>query len=73
LVRIGGVGEVPSIEVGTGHVIATSRTQQLAVVTLQLYAALWTILADILLFRLGFGKFCFGRGDFSLHRFRLAR
>jgi hypothetical protein len=42
-------------------------------VTLQFYAALWTVLADIFFFRLGLGKFCFGWGNFSLHRFRLAR
>ena len=59
-IRIGGVGEVPSIEVGTGHVITTARTQQLAVVTLQFYAALRTILADIFLLRFEFGKFRFG-------------
>src|SRR6185295_12037494 len=67
--RIDGVGEVPSIEVGTGHVVTTAWTQQFAVVTLQFYAALRTILADILLLWLGLGKFYFDRG--GVHRFSL--
>jgi hypothetical protein len=70
LIRIDGIGEVPSIEVGTGHIVATPLAQQLAVVTLELDAALWTILADVFLFRFWFGKLSFGRGNFSLHRFR---
>ena len=72
-IRIGGVGEVPSIEVGTRHVITAACTQQLTVIAMQFHAALGTVLTDILLFRLGFGKFCFGPGGFSLHRFDLAR
>ena len=73
LIRIDGIGEVPSIEVGTGHVITPPWTHQLAVVTLQLYVALWTVLADIFLFRFGFGTLCFGRGNyFSLHGLGLA-
>ena len=60
MARIDRVGEVPSIEVGTGHVITTARTQQLAVATLQFYGALRAILAEIFLFRFGFCKFCFG-------------
>jgi hypothetical protein len=43
------------------------------VVTLQLYVALWAVLADIFLFLFGFGKLCFGRGNyFGLHRLGLA-
>ena len=42
-------------------------------VTLQFYVALWTVLADIFLFRLEPGKFWFGRGNFSLHLRMLVR
>ena len=67
-IRVDGVGEVPSIEVGTGHVITTTRTLQFAMVALQFYATLRTVLAEIFFPWFGFGKFCLVCRNFNFHR-----